>query len=189
MYRVNKLIQSVTILFLMWLKKFKPFKSIILLTGKFEAHHYCKKTGKTTIDRLPVTMLNSMPFFNTVDNELLYCLAKVISTTGNAAWIGVNGLMTQASSDSKDGIIFQTSGDTIDYPTTTTKDSGGTGSSASVVFKAVRTAAGAEAIAAADLGIGFSALAGFGTEYATQTYAKTLASGDILTVYWTLTLS
>lgn len=189
MFRVSKLIQSLIIMFLMWLKKFDAFQSITFITGKFEAEHWCKKTGKTTIDKLPVMLLGSLPFPNTIPNALKYYVAQVISTTGNAAWIGVNSLMTQASAIDKDGILLTSSSDTNEYPTTTTKDSGGTGSSTSVVFKGVRTAAGAEVIANAYLGLAYTLASKLGTEYATQSYAKTLASGDILTVTWTLTVS
>jgi hypothetical protein len=135
-----------------------------------------------------VVLLSALPFINTVDNNLKYALAALISTTGNAYWVGVDGLMTQASSDGKDGIVlFATA---AGKPTTTTKDSGGTGAQNWVKWKGVRTAAGTEVLTSAGLGLAYSTYSQLiNLSYLTQTISKTLALNDVYTLYWTFTVN
>ncbi len=170
--------------FLILLKKIPAFQSIAFITGQVDLEHYVAKTGKIIKTSLPMGLIN----FNTVDNKLKYALAALISTTGNTRWIGVNGLIvsnTAATADGEDG-MGETTGN---YPYVTTKDSGGAGSTNAVVFKGVRTAAGAETHADMELGLDFTDGGSFVTEYATQTISKTLATSDVLSIYWKLTIN
>lgn len=170
--------------FLFLLKKLPAFKSIAFVTGQVELEHYVAKTGKVIKTVLPMGLIN----FNTVNNNLKYALAALISTTGNSRWIGTNGLIASnvsATADGEDGIAETTS----DYPYVTTKDSGGTGSQNWVKFKGVRTAAGSETHANLELGLDFNTGSSFTTIYATQTISKSLSTSDVLTVYWTITIS
>lgn len=185
---LKKFITGLVIQFILLLKKMPMFNSIVLVTGQVETEHFRPSTGKRTVKKFPKVFLSSFPFFNTVDNNLKYYIAKVISTTGNATWIGSGSLMTQASYQAKDGIALTES--TTFYPTTTTKDDGGTGAEAYVKFKGVRTAAGTETIDGAELGVGLlSSPWEFGTTYATQTLSQALVASDVYTVNWTITIS
>ena len=181
---LKKVLKSLQIGFLHQLKKVPGCESISFITGQVELEHYVAKTGETIYEKLPMELIN----YNTVDNNLKYALAALISTTGNTRWIGTNSLIDGYSSQSgKDGIL-ETSG-VGEFPYITTKDSGGAGSQNWVKFKGVRTAQGAETHTS--LGIGLNIVSDYelGTEYASQTISKTLALNDVLTVYWTLTAS
>jgi len=185
---LKKFIVGLVIESILFLKRFKMFQSINLMYGQIETEYYSAKTKETIKRKFPKHFVGKMIFVNTVANALKYYIAKVISTTGNTAWIGANSLMTQASYFGKDGIGL-TESDTI-YSTTTTKDDGGTGSEAYVKFKGVRTAAGSETIDGAELGLQLiSSPDEFATVYCTQTLSQSLSVSDVYTVNWTITIS
>jgi len=172
---------------LIWLKNSNKYtRGIAIITGQVETVHRVKKTGEIVKDKYPIQLVGlGAGFFNTINNNLKYALAKWIGGSNSGEYIGANGLMTQASSNTKDGM-----GETNGYPYTTTKDSGGTGSQNWIKFKGVRTAAGAESHANMVLGLAWDTGADdVTTEYASQTISKTLASGDVFTVYWTITIN
>ena len=75
--------------------------------------------------------------FNTVNVNLKYAVAALISTTGNTKWVGTNTLISDQGAATGDDGIAETTGN---YPYVTTKDSGGTGSVNWVKWKGVRTA-------------------------------------------------
>ena len=185
---LKKFITGLVIEGIMLLKKLPMFKSIVLVTGQLETEHYIAKTGLTVKKKYPKEFMEKVPLFNTIANALKYYIAKVISTTGNGLWIGSNTLMTQSLPSDKDGLIL-TEGAGY-YPTTTTKDDGGTGAEAYVKFKGVRTAAGSETIDGASLGLDYLGSGdGFNIEYATGTLSQGLVISDVYTVNWTVTIS
>jgi hypothetical protein len=181
--KFKKIVKSLYIGFLRMLKRY-GFADIVLMTGEVELEHWHKATGETTVEKLPLGLVN----FNTVGNDLKYQIAQAIGASHDI-YVGQQTLMTQASAAGKDGIVYNYDGAT-GYPTTTTKDSGGTGSVAWVKFKGVRTAAGAETFTTVGLGIVYDdGGPSFDYTYASQSVSKTLASGDVLTCYWTITIS
>lgn len=179
----KKILKSLQIGFLLRLKKIPLFSSVCFIMGEVETEHYIAKTGKTVYKKLSMGLVN----YNAVDNELKYALAALISTAGNIRWIGTNGLIVSnvsATAENEDGIGESDTG----YPYITTKDSGGTGSQNWVKFKGVRTAAGAETHTTIQIGLSWGdGEATFVKVYAEQSITKTMATGDVLTIYWKLT--
>jgi len=169
---------------LIWLKNTNPLtRGLMIITGQVRDELYDPSTGEIVTQNYPIQLAGN---FNTIQNAFKYAIAKWTGASNASGWIGSNGLMTQASFTGNDGILETGTG----YSYTTTKDSGGTGAEDNIVFKGVRTAAGSETHATLKLGL--SAIASpveFTTDYASQTISKSLTSGQVYTVYWTVTVS
>lgn len=138
-------------------------------------------------------ILDSWEVENTVQNALKYQVAKAIGDgTTN---FGIDDLFTGnagqgGAQDGKDGICLSDA--TTGYTMTTTKDSGGTGSENTIVFKGVYTATGAYTPTTFYLGRALawtSAAVPFSSNlFAQVSDSVTMANGNVLTVYWTLTI-
>lgn len=189
--KMRKKIKNFLIKSLIWLKNSNPLtRGMIIITGQVRDEVYDPKTKKTVKGDYAIQLLSlggaSFGAFNTIQNALKYALARWIGASNATAFIGANSLATQATFATRDGICENTTG----YAYTTTKDSGGTGAEDNIVFKGVRTAAGAETHAGLQLGLAIIASPiECTTVYASQTVSKTLASSQVYTVYWTLTIS
>lgn len=129
---------------------------------------------------------------NTIDVDLRQSCAKHLGDgTHN---FGADDLFTASeqlggSQDGKDGIAIRQS--TTCTTMITTKDSGGDGTVQYIKFKGVYTATGAYTSNRVFIGKSFdSATVAFDNyAYAYQDLAKTLATGDQLTIYWTITFN
>ena len=129
---------------------------------------------------------------NTVAAALKYALIHHLAA--GAQNYGIDDLFTVSAgqggaSDGKDGIVV--SNGTTGYSMITTLSSGGAGSTNTVVFKGVYTAAGAYTATTAYLlrVLAWASAAAPSAYFASQTFSKVLALGDQLTIYWTITLN
>lgn len=183
--RFKVLLKNAFVSAFIWIKNKIPFtRGMVVLTGQVRDELYDPKTGITTKTIYPIHFAH----YNTVNNNLKYAIAKWIGGSNAGEFIGANTLATQASPSGKDGICETTGG----YVYTTTKDSGGTGSVNNIVFKGVRTAAGSESHADLEIGLNLDipvSTYDLTTVYAAQTISKSLTSGQVYTVYWTITVS
>ncbi len=129
---------------------------------------------------------------NTVASALKYALIHHLADgTQN---YGIDNLFTVSAgqggaSDGKDGIVI--SNGAAGYSMITTLSSGGAGSTNTVVFKGVYTAAGAYVATTAYLlrNLAWASAAAPSSYFASQTFSKTLALADQITIYWTVTLN
>jgi len=131
---------------------------------------------------------------NTIDTNLFQALANALAD--GTVNFGIDDLFTTnaatgGAEDGNDGMALSDGND--GYTCVTTLDSGGDGTEVYAKFKGVYTASGAYSVTTVYLGRALDwidAATPFSTsQFAYRSASVTMASGQVLTIYWTITFS
>lgn len=179
----NLILKNLVIKALLFLKNFKPFQSIGLVIGTVTIQHKSALTGKIKTSTFR-HLLAPILAYNAMQTAVHYAVASLISTTGNAKWIGTNGLATQDQLTLCDGIYINVL--TAIKAMATVKYAGGTGAENYVTFRGTYTEPTGFTPAGFNIGIGATPPSTSMTSYATQTYITTINAGDTIIVDWKL---